>query len=554
MMFQRCTLPAILLGVTLCGHLRAQNNDAPIPYGPIDVPQPVTTVTVKPRTVQLIDEAIRVENDLPRKAMLVRDLGLCPVPESAAILKRLLADPEPLVRAGAVNSLVMIDAADDASLAPLANDPSAVVRRELVLAKYAPAIVAGVTDADPALRVAALSVSVNETTDRAILEQLEQLDPPLQAIALRTLGARKHTAATATIGKLLASESVVARVAAIDALAGMSAITRGQIDQQLTHTHSAVRVAATRAAATLESADRIAIARASLADKDLAVRAEAAKLDVYTDASFVDIYVAQLPLGYQPLRRAAREALVGIARANPQAKPQVTAAAAQRLTDADPQRRIDGSYVLGQLASKEGVADHIKLLRDADWQVVGQASRSLGPIGDPSAADELVQTALRSAEDKLPGTPESYYARSDAGEQAVLSAVMLKHKPVVEATKKYFLSKTAAPGVRNAGIYAAGILGTPEEVGSMLRPLLGRLNDPEESPQAIIEAIKAMGNARVKSMVGQLEKLVKTDTAADFQYAAHLSLDRINGTKTPFTQPPQTREPDTSIRATDPAT
>lgn len=551
MMFRPASLSALLLGIAVCAQSRGQD-DATIPYGEVQLPPTTITYAVHPRTIQLIDEAIAAETDLPRKTLLVRDLGLCPVPESAAILKRLLADPEPLVRAEAIRSLARINAADDATLQPLAADASVIVQRELAGAKFAPAIVAGAGSNDPTLRAAALSVSVNEQTDRAILGTLDKLDPPMQAIALRTLGGRKFAPASSEITKLLATQNVVTRVAAIESLAQLSAITRPQIDQQLQHPHSAVRVAATRSASTLGDPDRIAIARAAMADKDLAVRTEAVRLDVSSDASFVEAYFAQLPLGYEPLRLASREALVRIAQANAQAKPEVARGAAERLSNTDAPRRVDGSYILGQLRSTEGLADHIKLLADADWTVVEQASRSLGPIGDPSAGPELVATALRTTDDKFPSDRTQLEARAAAGEQAVLSTVMLKYTPVVAATKRFYLDKRAPAGVRNASIYAAGMLGEPEEVGKSVRPLLGRIPDPEESPQAIAEAIKALGNARVKSAASAIEKIRKDESSPDYQYVSTLALDRINGTRTPFERQPDVRTPDTTLRALDP--
>ena len=59
--------------------------------------------------------------------------------------------------------------------------------------------------------------------------------------------------------------------------------------------------------------------------------------------------------------------------------PAVPAAQAL-LSDANPRRREDGSYILGHLKSDAGLEAHIALLNDSDVPVATQAAMSLGQI------------------------------------------------------------------------------------------------------------------------------------------------------------------------------
>ncbi len=548
------THAAVWVGLSLFAQLvTAQEDSAFIAYGDITPPAATINTVVQPRTIELIDAALESDIDTARRVQLTSDLGLCPVPASEAILKRLLTDPDPLIRAAAVQSLRLLGLGTETILSPVLKDTSPLVRFELVNAKLPAAIIAGVSDDDASVRATALATSINEATDRAIADQIDKLPSPMQAVAVRTLGDRKEAAKSVApkIAPLLASDNIVSRIAAIDALTGIGVIEFVQIQTQLAHPHSAVRVATTHAAKVLSATDQIVVAKAALSDKDLSVRTAGALLAIESDQSFTETLVAQLSQNYQPLRLAARDALVRLGKTNDAAKPLVLTASEKLLTDATPDRRIDGSYILGQLRSKQGLADHIKLLEDSDWRVVEQAARSLGQIGDPSAGDKLVETALRSIEVKSTGQPDMDLISTQyrAGEQAVLSATAIKHKPVLAATKKFYLQKLTPGGVRNASIYALGLLGQPDQVVTDLRPLLGRIADPEESPASISEAIKAMGNAKAKTAIQPLKQLAGREGASEYLYIIHLALNRINETNTPYTPDPVTFEPHTSIRA-----
>lgn len=560
MIFAHVKIRSVAILLLLAGSLlRAQStqpaHDAPdlLDYGQVIPPEGKVNIVALPRTIELIDAALKEEKELARRVELTTDLGRCVSPASEQILKRLLSDPSPLVRAAAVRSLVAINAANSDTLKPLLSDASAFVRIELIRAQLPEAILAGVKDVDESVQSIAIGVSVNANTDRAIAEQIQSLHPWQAGIAATTLAKRNYTDGVASIRPLLTSKHIVARVGAIRALTMLKSIDRNAIESQLSHSHAAVRVAAIQAAMTLANPDKRVIADRTIADVDLAVRVPAVELYAAVGESrVVPVLFDQLGQGYGPLRLASRQALIQIARITPASSSEVIRLAGGLLTHADADRRIDGSYLLGQLKSDEQFETHVQRLDDADWRVVEQVARSLGLIGRKQAGDALVATALRSVPDAKgvqEMSPEELLARTTAGEQAVLSATMLKHLPVLGATKQFYLNKSTPIGVRCAAIYALGVLGTPDEVTQSLRPLLGRLQDPEESSQAIIEAIKAFGNSRAKSGVVMLEKIVSGQNSPEFQYAAHLAIDRIKGQSTAFVVPESTQEPDTSIRA-----
>lgn len=539
----------MLVGVSV----RAQDL-ALIPYGPITAPVAPKQVVVNPRTVEMIGQALQTTKDVPTRAGWVADLGRCPVPQARIMLQKLLSDPEPLIRAAAIHALRHHPQTDSEILTGLLDDPSPLVRQELIRSGLSQAIVRGVKDNDPAVRTAALGISVDVSTDQAILQQLPELDPTLQVLGIRTLARRGYEPCVPLITELLNSESVAVRVSALEGLCELRAITREQIDAQLKHAHSSVRVAAVRASRVLNESDRTIVARIGLSDPDVSVRAESARLEVIGDSSWVSVYFDQLSAGYQPLRDASREALVRLVGIDPSASKPVIDRSIELLTDSDPHRRIDGSYLLGQLRSNAGLEKHLRLLEDDDWRVVDQAARSMGLIKDPRTGDVLIRVIQRAMDEKNISSPDQVGPRFSSAEQAILSCVELNHVPVLQTTASFNLRRTVQTSVRTASVYALGRLGTSEQVFSSLRALLSRVADPEESPMVVIEAIKAMGNARVTESIPILEKIRQDQNLSpDYQYAAHLALSRIRGEQPPeFILPADVIEPDTSLRAIDP--
>lgn len=551
MIFSRPVIFSVMM--MACVSTRAQ--DLPlIPYGPIPAPPAEQQVVVNPRTVEMIGQALQSTQDVPTRAQWVNDLGLCPVPEARAWLQKLLSDPEPLIRAGAVRSLTFHPHFDPKTLVGLVDDPSPKVRMELIRAGLPQAIVRGLDDEDLTVRTLAFGKSVDESTDQAILRKLSQVDSSLQVLGVRTLGERKYAPSIPVMTELLVSDSVAVRVAVLDAMGKLKSVTSKQIKDQMKHPHPSVRSAALRQALNLDEPDRTVVARVGMSDPDFSVRTEAAKLTVTPNVTWVQMYVDQLSTGYQPLRSASKQALVRLAENDPICAKQVIDQAIQLLTHSDPERRIDGSFLLGRLRSNAALDQHLRLLEEDDWRVVDQACRSMGSIKDPRAGESLVRVIQRVMSEKNVSSPDQVRPRLSAVEQAVLSCAELGYAPVLQTVGSVYLSRTAGESLRTSSIYAMGRLGTAQQVFSSLRPLLSRVQDPEESPLAVIESIKAMGNARVVEAVPILEKIRQNQNLSpDYQYMAHLALARIRGEQaSAFTLPPDRREADTSLRAIEP--
>jgi HEAT repeat protein len=448
------------------------------------------------------------------------------------------------------------------AVAKLAGDESPIVRREVVLAGIEPAIIKGLDDADADVRFAAISISVSEATDRAIAQRIQKLDPLEQAVAARTLAARNASATAASIMPLLESEPLVVRTAAIHSLAMLKAITREQIEKQLTHPHPSVRSNAAMAIGSLQSADeRFALATRALGDVDLGVRVPAATfLGELGRVDALDLLLKQLGAGYEPLRQRSRNALIEAAQTNNALVQPLATKAAAMLGDPDAERRIDASLILGVLRSHEGFEKHLTLLNDKDWRVVAQAAAAMGEIGDPAAGAALVgvyQRAVPAAMRDAPqaSRPPAAIARaiSDSGEQAILSCGKLGHKEILGLTKAIYGNKRESSQFRSAAIWALGVLGTPEQIIEGAQPLLNRLRDPEESGGVIMEAMRALGNGRVKSAAPQLKLIRDSRDVYVYSLVAARSLDYMNGTQTPFEPDVGTIVPETSIRAVTPA-
>jgi HEAT repeat protein len=324
-------------------------------------------------------------------------------------------------------------------------------------------------------------------------------------------------------------------------------------------------MAATAIAALPSAEERFALTTRALGDADLAVRTPAATiLGPLGRAESLDLLLKQLGAGYEPLRLEARSALVTAAQTNKDlAQPLATKAAAM-LDDSQADRRIDASFLLGVLASHEGFEKHLALLNDSDWRVVAQAATSMGAIGDPAAGAPLVGVYRRAAGIDKPASPatpatpgaqrseEEAIVRGNAGEQAILSCAKLGHKQILDETKAIYGQKMASSQWRSAALWALGVLGTTEQVTQGARPVLARLRDPEESGGVLIEAIRALGNGRVKAAVPQLKQIRDSREVFEYALAASRSLDYINGTNTPMEPEVSTTEPETSIRALTP--
>jgi HEAT repeat protein len=103
----------------------------PIPYlTPVPTVEP--RVVVDPRTIELLAAALASETDVPRKALLLADLGRCPLPAVEAAIAGAFSDGNALVRAAAVRAA--IDHSPELAkqaVSKVTADPSPEVRGEI---------------------------------------------------------------------------------------------------------------------------------------------------------------------------------------------------------------------------------------------------------------------------------------------------------------------------------------------------------------------------------------------------------------------------------------
>lgn len=528
-----------------------------IPYGPIALPTGKQEIVVADRTVTLTIDALAHTPDAPTRVHLASDLGLARTDPARAALVKLLQDPDAVVRAQAVRSL-----GSGSEVSALANDASPQVRREVALVTTDDAVlIKALADADPAVRNAGLGRSISDKTDAALAAALGGLSAADQMIACITLGGRKAIAAAGAIESLLQTPGPLPRVEAINALAAMQKIPLVQLGPLMADAHPAVRQAAVAALSSLPPGERFAPATAALADADIGVRTAAVTVlaDVGTAASIGPV-LAQLSAGDEDLHAAARAAAVAIVARDSDAAPVLDAAAAALLPSPNAGLRADASFFLGALRSKTQLARHAALLDGADWAVVLQASISLGQIADPSAAAALAAAAKRAAGIGDPNystwvnaaTFDQATSRNTAGEQAVLSCVVLRYAPVIDAVKPILLKKTAPANIRDAAVWAIGVLQPPETAEPVLRALIGRLHDREESQDVVAEAIKAVGNGHVTPLEPDIAALRDGGEWPTCGWAS-VVLDYLHGTHTPLTAPSSVLAPSTTIRDLTPA-
>ncbi|HEY0008406.1 MAG TPA: HEAT repeat domain-containing protein [Tepidisphaeraceae bacterium] len=501
----------------------------PIAYDE-EMPAYATTYSLPTaRTIELLAAASETETDPVRRVVLAGDLARAKSPAAVAALTRLLKDADPFVRAAAVKGLVQSGAAGEPGIAALANDESPMVRQEVARAGVRAAVIAGLKDADPTVQIVAVASAWGVATDE-LLAALPSLPPHLQAIASSTLTERDAGTALPALASLLTSESPVVRVAALQALGRAKALTRVQADQQLAHPHPSVRTASLEAAFLSLKSDeeRHALALRGLADPEPAVRVPAARMIGSVAASDTATALRdQLSVGYEPLRREAVEQLAAAAAKFPSVKQPVIDVAAALLNDPDVERQIDGSFVLGRLQSPQAYDKHLSLLASPDWRVAGQAAKAMGLIGNPVAGEALTtltKRALQQTDAQPAALTDSRYA---AAESAILSAAQLRHEPILAATASLLLFRTAPPPPRRAAIWAVGVLSSPEAVATALAPMLDRLNDMQESGDAIIESMKALGNAGATSLTEKLQNIHAGSQIVQYRWAAHRALVQL---------------------------
>jgi HEAT repeat protein len=513
----------------------------------LDIAPGVEVVNIPPRTIELIGAALARETGA-RRLRLARDLGECRSALALPLLRTLLTDHDPLMRAQAAVSAGKVG---DHSILPdlreMLKDASAAVRREAVISCAGlgdtEAVAQALADADTVVLATAIRLSTTPAHADAIARRLGELRPVLRAQALGRLGEIGSAAQGQTIARFLKSD-VAARAAAIDALARLHAVDQaGSIVPMLDDAHPSVRRAATTALISLAKPEA-ATARAitMLGDADPAVRQAAAEvLEARPTADAVPRLVEQLGSGDEPLRRAARDALVAT-------KDAAIAAAVQLLADRDPQRREDGSYILGHLRNDASIQQHVALLRDASWTVVAQAAESLGRIGRAEAAEPLAALVKQ-----IPATASVLPSEQQrAFSEACIALVRLGHRPAAADFARLVVElapnaqRGPTPRLRAACAWGFGVLGTSNDTATCAA-LLATVNEFLEQSEVKVESIKALGTLRYAPAAAELKRLGQTSVDPELRWMACWSYERITGSPLTYESPRNTVAPDISI-------
>ena len=546
---QRLVLPVLM---TISAAVLAAEVPPPVDAATLDfgtssltIPPAQRVRVVSPRTIEMVGSAMLHERGEWR-LRLVRDLGASQSPEGLPFLRQVLQDSDSMVRAQAARAAGQIaDPVVLPQLQPLLKDPDAVVRAAAVLAAARmgdeQAVSSGLGDADAEVLTAAITQATTAEHAAIISDRLERLPSSLKASALRRLGAIGSMDEIAAVTAHL-SGGVSERIAAVEALARLNANQQmHHIAQALADSHPTVRRAAMRALARLCPPPQLQeYALQMLSDSDPTVRQAAAEvLSNHPVAGAISLLREQLDTSYPPLRSAARDALVAAGEASIEA-------AVQLLDSNHPERRIDGSLVLGRLRSSAAMQRHIELLRDGDWQVVAQAAQSLGTIGDRKAADSigtLVQQ-IPSLIDSIELEQRAQLAA--AATEAVIAAAKLRHQPSLQVMVQLIPQRTDWSQLRAACAWGFGILGDSSDT-TTCQALLSIPSDFLELQPPKLEAIKALGHVRYAPAAAMLRQMADTSPDPQLRWMAHWAYQRITGQTLDYVPPQHRFTPDLSI-------
>ncbi|HEV2294452.1 MAG TPA: HEAT repeat domain-containing protein [Tepidisphaeraceae bacterium] len=509
----------------------------------LDIAEAVEVIEVPPRTVTMLGESMIRERGT-RRVGLARDLGACRSPAALPFLRQVLTDADPSLRAQAVRSAGEIgDVSIVADLRPLLRDPAAAVRREAVLACAALAdtdpAAAALDDPDPA--VVAAAVEAVRDGD-ALAGQLNGLPPAVKPQAIRRLaelGASGHAEFIATF----LTEDIAAKIAAVEALARLDAAAHAAaMVTLLEDAHPAVRRAATAALTLVDGAQRSALAIRMLRDPAAEVRQAAAEVlarQPHPDA--LDPLVAQLDDGDEPLRIAARAALVAMGDVS--IEP-----AAKLLAHTDPARRVDGSHMLGHLRSDAALDAHLALLKDSKWEVVAQAAWALGRIGRPEAREPIgdIVQGIPATAGLLPREQQAALSEAvvAAARLGVQSATVPMARLIIELSPTP--QRPPAPRLRAAAIWGFGILSDRADK-ALCDALASIVDEVLEQRPPKVEAIKALGHLRCTSAADALRRLAQSSLDPHVRWLACWAYQRVTGEPIAYAPPIHTHTPQLSI-------
>jgi HEAT repeat protein len=545
-LFQLSFLSALLATLVCAGAAMATDAGKPLGFGTADIPEiPRQNVNqTLPRTVQLLIDAIPTAHGSQR-IKLIADLGKCKRAEAQPTLFSLLKDPSADTRAEAARSLGAIgDKASITNLEKCFSDVDPSVRREAVIAAATLGDVnatrIGITDADGAVQQAACAFAVMPQSITILSDAMKSLPTAARTAALESLATEKASGQWQPIANCLKG-STSERYAVLRALAAMKvAASEPAILPMLQDGSGIVRREAMVALSHIASPHEMQqIAFRMLEDSDLTVRAAAAEVlsDVPTESA-IPMLVEQLSQENEPLRQSARNALIAIG-------PAAITPAAKLLMDSDDQRQEDGSYILGHLHSRDHLQQHLALLKSSKWLVVKQAARSLELIGEPSAGPALASVVGNYAqlqEDKSASANNSL----DAVVASILSAAHLGCSALLPSIKPLIAQLDAEPTVRQAAIYAFGILGSASD-SATCHELLSTVENPEEVLFTRLEAAKALGQLRYKHAENVLAAIDSSEANLQFRWVARWARQQITGQTYNFLVPPMNWSADVSI-------
>jgi hypothetical protein len=524
----------------------------------IDFPPAVQVNGTSPRTVELLGEAIAGEKRFWfRRAQWVQELGRCKMAQAAPYLRQAMADPEGRVRAQAAAAAAESGLEELlADVEKLMADPDALVRREVVVAADAlsrsrvndsPAVMKGLDDSDQRVVAAAVdSVRVGGEV-RALAAKMPSLAETLQVMGLHSLGRARAVDQAGLVAGFL-DKSLPLRTAAVEALAAMKATDRlAEVEKRLADEHPTARRVATEALAELAAPDeRHRQAMKMLADEDPSVRTAAANLlDPLPHNEAAEALTKLLDDPYRPLHAAIRRALTHPS--TEQVKQRVIELSAGLLDNANMRRREDGSYVLGRLRSNVAFEKHLALMnppmndpQTVDWLLVTQVAQSMGLIGDQRAAQSLAALAAKAPKGiKVDFSMPMVGSPLDAMGEAFVAAGRLRYAGALEDAKRQVRpSPREIPAqIRAAAIWYIGVV-SPEHLDENAALVMSVYGGMEESMDSQLEALKAAGNIKAKSMEDRLKEIGTDVGEVKLRWMAHWAYERVSGQRTPY-EPPQ---------------
>jgi HEAT repeat protein len=327
----------------------------------------------------------------------------------------------------------------------------------------------------------------------------------------------------------------------------------------LSDPHPSVRREAVAAMGKLaEAGARERRAIQMLDDADPTVRESAAKVLTPMPGSALAALAGQLKEDYTPLHEAVRAAMINPADAAVRAA--TIELMSKMLSDLNPRRREDASFILGHLRSDAKLEQHLALLNwdpsnpgGADWAMLAQASESLGLIGDARASAPLLELVKSAPQSLAPLKRPQRDAMARAAGNAMLSLGRLHQAPAQpQALRVLQLDPDTCPyELRAAAAFAVGVLAPPRP--SQADRMLGIYESVYENRQTKFEALKALGNLKDPSAAERLKSIAASDPLPDLRWMAHWSYQRCSGEHIAYTPPTERREPAVSITDLNPS-